>query len=69
MNLSEYVTEDKHFDYEQFDNDIQIAVKCLNDVLDEGLPLHPLKEQRESVGKWRQIGLRIIGLADMRIKM
>lgn len=69
MNLSEYVTEDKHFDYETFDNDIQIAVRCLNDVLDEGLSLHPLKEQRESVGQWRQIGLGIMGLADMLIKL
>lgn len=69
MNLSEYVTEDKHFDYETFNNDIQIAVRCLNDVLDEGLSLHPLKEQRESVGQWRQIGLGIMGLADMLIKL
>lgn len=69
MNLSEYVTEDKLFDFETFDNDIQIAVRCLNDVLDEGLPLHPLKEQRESVQQWRQIGLGIMGLADMLIKM
>ena len=69
MNLSEYVTKDKYFDYETFNNDIQIAVRCLNDVLDEGLPLHPLKEQRESVKQWRQIGLGIMGLADMLIKM
>ena len=42
---------------------------ALNEVLDEGLPLHPLKEQQESVRKWRQIGLGIMGLADMLIKM
>lgn len=41
----------------------------MNDVLDEGLPLHPLKEQRDSVKNWRQIGLGIMGLADMLIKM
>ena len=38
-------------------------------MLDEGLPLHPLQEQRESVRDWRQIGLGIMGLADMLIKM
>ena len=41
----------------------------MNDVLDEGLPLHPLEIQRESVKNWRQIGLGIFGLADMLIKM
>lgn len=44
-------------------------MKALNDVLDEGLPLHPLKEQRETVRDLRQIGLGIFGLADMLIKM
>lgn len=38
-------------------------------MLDEGLPLHPLQEQRDSVENWRQIGLGIMGLADMLIKM
>lgn len=31
--------------------------------------MHPLKEQRDSVRDWRQIGLGIMGLADMLIKM
>ena len=38
-------------------------------MLDEGLPLHPLQEQKDSVRDWRQIGLGIMGLADMLIKM
>ena len=46
-----------------------MAVRALNDVLEEGLPLHPLEEQRESVAKWRQIGLGIMGLGDMLLKM
>ena len=69
INLSEFVTNDKKFDYEDFKNTVRIAVKALNEVLDEGLPLHPLKEQRDSVRDWRQIGLGIFGLADMLIKM
>lgn len=69
INLSEFVTSNKQFDFDDFKNTVSIAVEALNDVLDEGLPLHPLEEQRKSVADWRQIGLGIFGLADMLIKM
>ena len=69
INLAEFVTQDKEFDYATFCNTVSIAVKALNNVLDEGLSLHPLQEQRDSVRDWRQIGLGILGLADMLIKM
>lgn len=68
MNLSEYV-DNKKFNFDQFAKDVGTAVIGLNEVLDEGLPLHPLQEQRDSVKEWRQIGLGIMGLADMLIKM
>ena len=48
---------------------VQACVRALNEVLEEGLPLHPLAEQRESVAKWRQIGLGIMGLADALLKL
>ena len=38
-------------------------------MLDEGLKRHPLAEQRKTVRDWRQIGLGIMGLADMLIKL
>ena len=69
INLSEFITENKTFDFEEFKRTVDIAVRALNEVLDEGLPLHPLQEQRDSVRDWRQIGLGIFGLADMLIKM
>lgn len=69
MNLSEFVSEDKLFMAEEFREAVHTAVLALNDVLDEGQPLHPLQEQRDSVRDWRQIGLGIFGLADMLIKM
>lgn len=69
INLSEFVTENKTFNFTDFKKTVDIAVRALNVVLDEGLPLHPLKEQRESVRNWRQIGLGIFGLADLLIKM
>lgn len=69
LNLAEFVDEDGHFDWSDFDNAISVAVEALNEVLDEGLEKHPLQEQRDSVRDWRQIGLGIMGLADMLIKM
>ena len=73
INLSEFVlnpfTSDAKFDYDNFIQCVHTCVRALNEVLDEGLPLHPLHEQRESVARWRQIGLGIMGLADMLIKL
>lgn len=68
LNLAEFV-RDKHFHVDEFENAIRTAVVALNDVLDEGLGLHPLQEQKDSVRDWRQIGLGIFGLADMLIKL
>ncbi|MDI0267274.1 adenosylcobalamin-dependent ribonucleoside-diphosphate reductase [Clostridioides difficile] len=69
FNLSEYVKEDKTFNYNDFRKDIKTIVKAMNDVLDEGLPLHPLKIQRDTVRDYRQIGIGVMGIADMLIKM
>lgn len=69
INLSEFVTPNNTFDFDDFRNTVKEAVIALNEVLDEGLPLHPLKEQRDSVRDWRQIGLGVMGIADLHIKM
>ena len=69
LNLASFVNNEGRFDYSEFTRSVRIAVIALNDVLDEGIPKHPLQEQRDSVSKWRQIGLGIMGLADMLIKM
>ena len=68
MNLAEFVN-DGMFDFHDFCESVNIAVLALNDILEEGLPLHPLEEQRKSVSEWRQIGLGIMGLADMLVKL
>lgn len=68
LNLSEFV-KNESFDFDEFAKSVAIATIGLNEVLEEGLPLHPLEEQRKSVGDWRQIGLGIMGLADMLIKL
>ena len=73
INLAEFVENEFQpgamFDMVSFKQAVKIAVKALNDVLDEGLELHPLEEQRKSVSEWRQIGLGIMGFGDMLIKM
>ena len=73
INLSEFVnnpfTTKARFDLSEFERVVSIGVWALNDVLDEGLPLHPLQEQQDCVRNWRQIGLGIMGLADCLIKL
>lgn len=68
INLAEFVC-DGEFMFDDFYHTIDVAVRALNDILDEGLPLHPLYEQRKSVGDWRQIGLGVMGIADMLVKL
>ena len=69
INLSAFVNEDGKFDFLDFYRVVDLGVTYLNEVLEEGLMLHPLQEQRDSVAKWRQIGLGVMGVADMLIKM
>lgn len=73
VNLAAFVqhpfTEEALFDFDSFKQCVTASVKALNEVLEEGLPLHPLEEQRESVSQWRQIGLGIMGLADALLKL
>lgn len=73
INLSAFVkdafTEQSQFDFEGLKHCVEVSVGALNEVLEEGLPLHPLEEQRQSVRRWRQIGLGIMGLADCLIKL
>ena len=73
MNLAEFVvepfTDNAIFDMEKFNGCVEDCILGLNEVLDEGLPLHPLKEQQKSVSQYRQIGLGVMGIADMLIKL
>lgn len=66
INLAAFV-KNGSFDFSDFRRTVNIAITALNDVLDEGVDKHPLQEQRESVSEWRQVGLGIMGLADMLI--
>ena len=73
LNLAAFVenpfTDKPAFNLPEFKSAVRIAIRALNDVLDEGLPLHPLTEQQESVRDWRQIGLGIMGFGDMLLML
>lgn len=73
INLSEFVlepfTKNARIDFDALEEAVCVAVVGLNQVLIEGLNLHPLEEQRNSVRDWRQIGLGTMGLADVLIKI
>ncbi len=73
INLSEFVkhpfTKYARFEFERFGEMVRNGVIYLNEVLDENMDLHPLEQQREMSRDLRQIGLGIMGLADMFIKM
>lgn len=69
INLSKFVefpfTDNPIVKYDELAKTVESAICALNDVLIEGLPLHPLQEQRDSVAGWRQIGLGTMGLGDL----
>ena len=73
INLSAYVknpfTDEAYIDLREFEQDVAIYVKALNRVLDENAELHPLQIQRDVARDWRQIGLGVMGVADMFIMM
>lgn len=73
LNLAEFVknpfTSSAQVDWDGLEEAVAISVRALNQVLIEGMGLHPLDIQRKSVYNWRQIGLGTMGLGDMLIKL
>ncbi len=74
MNLAAYVREDDlvhdkagWFDYEAFGRDVQVAMRFLDNVIDD---THYFFDENEKVAKdIRRTGLGIMGIADTFIKM
>ena len=73
LNLSEFVvnpfTDKAQFNFDEFKEAVHIAVKAMDDVLEENIDRLPLEQQREKARQWRQIGIGQMGLADTFIKM
>jgi ribonucleoside-diphosphate reductase alpha chain len=73
INLAKFVdnafTDNCCIDFESLEKAVAMSIQALNQVLLEGMDLHPLEIQRKSVYNWRQIGLGTMGLGDMLIKL
>lgn len=62
-------TKNAYFDFDEFSRDVKVAIRYLDEVLEEGIQYLPLKEQIEAAKDYRNLGLGIMGLADAYIKM
>lgn len=66
MNLAAYV-KNEDFDYENFGKDVRIAMRFLDNVIDDTYYFY--KENEKVAKNIRRTGLGILGLADALIKM
>lgn len=66
MNLAAYVKPEK-FDYKSFAEDVKVAVRFLDDVIDQ--TYYFFKENEKCAKDIRRTGLGIMGLGDALIKM
>ena len=62
FNLVKYITEDRRFDWEQFEADIPLVVRAMDNIID--VTTYPLKAQELEAKSKRRIGLGITGLAN-----
>lgn len=74
INLSEYVlnpfTESAEFDFDSLVNhDMLHIVAAMDDIVSENISRHALPQQRDMAAKYRNIGIGIMGVADMLVKM
>ena len=73
LNLSEFVvypyTKNAYFDWDDFINAVGIAVEALDNIIDENIERHALKEQAENSRNYRNIGLGVMGYANMLFKL
>ena len=73
LNLSEFVaypyTKDAYFDWDDFYNAVDIAVEALDTIIDENLDRHALKEQSKNSRNYRNIGLGVMGYANMLFEL
>jgi ribonucleoside-diphosphate reductase alpha chain len=73
INLSEIVenpfTDKAKFKMKDFLKIVKKSVTYLNEILEEGIDLHPHEYQKETARNWKPIGLGQMGLGSMLIKM
>ena len=73
INLSEYVlnpfTSEACIDFDNLSEDIGHIVTSMDDIVSENMMRHALPEQRMMAENYRNIGIGIMGLADMFVKL
>ncbi len=66
LNLSRYV-EDGHFDFKKLAENVKLAVRYLDRVID--INYYPIPQAATSNHRWRPVGLGVMGLQDVFFKM
>jgi len=69
INVDRYVVNNKEFDFENFEKDVKIAVRFLDNIIDCNKGRHALPQQEEVSLNERRIGLGITGLADCFLRL
>ena len=73
INLNAFVknpfTDKAEYDWERFDHVVSEMIAALDDLLTMLGDRHALKEQREHVKDYREIGLGVMGLADLALSL
>jgi len=68
MNMTRYTrndfSRDAYFDFEAFAEDVEVALRFLDNVKEIDLDLMPLEQQREVAAKGRRVGMGTNGLGD-----
>jgi len=72
-NVSEFVvnpySDQAYFDFYQFKKSIHIAVRALDDIIDENKNNHALNQQKENSLNYRNIGTGVMGYATCLMKL
>jgi len=73
INLNAFVknpfTDKAEYDWERFDHVVSEMIAALDDLLTMLGDRHALKEQRDHVKDYREIGLGVMGLADLALSL
>lgn len=73
INLSAFVenpyTTNARFNFNEFARVVTLAVRSLDDIVDENMPNHPLQAQRDNAKNYRNIGLGVFGYANALFEM
>ena len=69
INLSKFVNEEGHFDYEQLAAVSRTATRFMDNIIEYNMDNHALDKIKSAVASDRRIGLGITGLADALVLM